>query len=409
VNLVGIHNQYADKIWMMQNPNDPGGWQDIVFYIPEVSASAAFSFKKAATEPDGAELRIVKRNPSGKGLAGAVFQITGPNGYSKTATSPSNGTISLTGLAPGAYTVTETSPPAGHRLAEPAGVTVTIAPGSAGAVEKVFVNEPETPPPGPAATSVKIQKVDALTRENIPGALIRLRGISSHQTVTGDGQIWEIDNTGISLSQVLTAGATTGGGDVKSTVSDGVWALEGLPYGAYIAEEERAPDSYSLLPQHTAYGFWLLPPNIAIKVDQANSHAVADIQAAIDSMLEAATAAGGEAPDIPALLAEIRRTLEDMLAGMTLDVAFAVEEGRAANSHLVTFENYPFGSVDANKYDAASGKPLGGAHFRIQGYFAEGNTNGRPIDRTAVTGGDGKGDIQSHTRKQAFERPPYFR
>jgi hypothetical protein len=64
-------------------------------------------------------------------------------------------------------------------------------------------------PPDP--TSVVIQKVDALTRENIPGSLIRLQGISSHQITTEDGQIWEIDNTGINLSQVLTAGAQTGG------------------------------------------------------------------------------------------------------------------------------------------------------------------------------------------------------
>jgi hypothetical protein len=37
-----------------------------------------------------------------------------------------------------------------------------------------------------------------------------------------------------------------------------------------------------------------------------------------------------------------------------------------------------------------TGEPLSGTHFRIQGYFAEGNTNGMPIDRIQVTGSDGK-------------------
>jgi hypothetical protein len=73
VNLVGIHNQFADTVWMMQNPNDPKHWQDILFYIPEVSASAAFSFDRDPETPDEAELRIVKRDSSGKGLSGASF------------------------------------------------------------------------------------------------------------------------------------------------------------------------------------------------------------------------------------------------------------------------------------------------------------------------------------------------
>ena len=32
VNLVGVHNQFADTVWMMQNPNAPADWQDIVLY-----------------------------------------------------------------------------------------------------------------------------------------------------------------------------------------------------------------------------------------------------------------------------------------------------------------------------------------------------------------------------------------
>ena len=278
VNLVGVHNQFADKIWVLQNPNDPEGWQDIVFYIPEISASAAFSFNSEVDSPP------------------------------------------------------PTDPP------------------------------PTTPPPSaPPATSVKIQKIDALTRENIPGALMRLRGISADVVVTG-GTVpstgdthWSLNNTGINLSQVLTAGATTASGEVISTVTDGVWCLEGLPYGAYIVEEERAPNNYSLLPQHTAYGFWLLPPDVTVDVIGVNVI---------------------QCPET----GEVLETVVD----------YEIREDANISSILITFENYPFGTIEVTKYDEVTGAPLFGAHFRIQGYFPEGNPNGMPIDRVQVTREDGR-------------------
>ncbi|MDR3310539.1 MAG: hypothetical protein LBS90_04255, partial [Oscillospiraceae bacterium] len=306
VNLVGIHNQFADTIWMMQNPNDPDGWQDIVFYIPEISASAAFSFQ---TDEDT------------------------------------------------------------HDVPTPTPM----------------------PPPEPPATSVKIQKIDALTRENIPGALIRLRGISSAQVVTEDGQIREIDNTGINLSQVLTAGAEVGGGDVVSTVRDGVWELTGLPYGAYVAEEERAPANYSLLPQHTAYSFWLLPGNVTIRLNQDESTVyVDDVQVSVHEALNAAIAGIQNYDDAESLAAELQSILDTLLSQLQIDAVFTVEVDRSVNSQLITFENYPFGKIEVYKYDMVTELPLAGAHFRIQGYFAEGNTNGMPIDRVGVTDGSGK-------------------
>jgi hypothetical protein len=297
VNLVGIHNEFADKIWMMQNPNDPEGWQDIVFYIPPVAASAAFS----------------------------------------------------------------------------------------------FTADPNPPEPGLTVSGVVIQKVDALTRENIPGALMRLRGISSSQVITEDGQIWEIDNTGINLSQVLTAGAAVSGGEVTSKVTDGVWTLEGLPYGAYVAEEERAPANYSLLPQHTSYSFWLLPGNVTIKLNQDESAVYTDdVQVTVHEALNAAIAGIQNYDDAEGLAKELQDILDTLLSQLQVDAVFTVEADQSVNSQLITFENYPFGKIEAAKYDMVSEAPLAGAHIRIQGYFAEGNTNGMPIDLTQVTGGDGK-------------------
>jgi uncharacterized surface anchored protein len=277
--------------------------------------------------------------------------------------------IKLTGLNPGDYTITEITPPTGYTLANPASATLTIAPNRTGIVERVFINEPKKdtpepkpePKPQPTPTVAKIQKIDALTRKNIPGALMRLRGISANTVVTGGtapstgDSRWTLNNTGINLSQVLTKGAeTAAGNNVKSSVSDGVWTLEGLPYGAYIVEEERAPDKYSLLPQHTAYGFWLLPPDVTVDVDKVE-------------------------------------VIQDPETGAVLEtvVDYEIREDEKESSTLVTFENYPFGQIEVTKYDMVTEEPLAGAHIRIQGYFAEGNTNGMPIDRVQVTGKDG--------------------
>ena len=278
VYLVGLHNEFANRVWMMQNPNDRDNWQDIVFFIPYMRASATFAFEPTYVPPNGP---------------------------------PPNGSY-----------------------------------------------------PEPRETAVRIQKIDALSRENIPGALIRLRGMSSHQVVTGDGnaadgdqsnRIWEIDNTGINISQVLTAGATTAvPGDVTSTVTDGVWTLTGLPYGFYMVEEERAPDGYSLLPQHTAFGFWLLPPNVIV---QGEGH-----------------------PIVCPVTGEVLEVIIEYEI---------IEDGTNVNSILITFENYPFGEIIAYKHCSVTNEPLAGAHIRIQGFFVEGNA---PVitDRTYITDSSGR-------------------
>ena len=406
INVQGLNNDSAG-VWRATRvidgtPTSPGtgDYQTMVFYIPLVEASARLT----ADTPE-AGLRIIKRNPSGQGLAGAVFQITGPNGFSQTITTPANGVILLNSLEPGEYTITETSPPPGHQLASPATVTVTIPPGSTEVIERIFINppytngepEPRIAPPPP----VRIQKIDALTRENIPGALMRIEGRSSFQMVTGDGQLWEIDNRGIDISVVLTEGHTLpvvpeasedGPPPVEFDLQDGVLTIYNLPWGYYRVQEERAPDGYSLLPQHTAYSFWVLPPNIFVDVaENGGSGGSEDAEeGSVEAMLYAVAnnelggPADGQEPDPD---------------GDSGGVEFIIDEEESVNSILITFENYPFGEIIVYKHSNADNSPLAGAHIRIQGFFVEGNA---PVitDRTYVTDSNGRvvfGDLPAGT------------
>jgi uncharacterized surface anchored protein len=59
-------------------------------------------------------------------LAGAKFSITGPNSFSTTVTTGSDGTVCVDGLAFGTYTVTETTAPPGFLIDDSSGHTVTV-------------------------------------------------------------------------------------------------------------------------------------------------------------------------------------------------------------------------------------------------------------------------------------------
>jgi hypothetical protein len=59
-------------------------------------------------------------------LAGATFSITGPNNYSNSVTTGSDGTACVDGLVFGGYTVTETAAPPGYAIDNPNPVSVTV-------------------------------------------------------------------------------------------------------------------------------------------------------------------------------------------------------------------------------------------------------------------------------------------
>jgi len=342
VYLVGIHNEYANKVWLMQHPTASESWQDIIFYIPYIRSSAVFAFESSVT-PTPTPMPTPQPDPR------------------------------------------EAEPPA-----------------------------------------VRIQKIDALSRENIPGALIRLEGRSNFSMVTGDGQIWQINNRGIDISVVLTEGHTlpvvpepseNGWPPVEFELTDGVLTIHNIPWGYYRVQEERAPDGYSLLPQHTAYSFWVLPPNVIVDVAGGGGEAGGDdededeeggVVAMFNAILSGEMAGPlydiGDPPLPPS-------DDEDGESGG--GVEFIIDEEENVNSILITFENYPFGEIEVLKFDETTGQPLSGAHFRIQGFFPEGNPGGMPIDRTEITDGSGRilfEDLPAgqYTISEVFAPPGYI-
>jgi len=351
VNLIGVNNQHSGA-WVARHNTQPSTWQDITFYIHEVEAIASYTWEPYAGQ---SQFQIRKYSTeTDNRIGGAVFRITGPmwpTGHEVTV--PASGWTSpnIPEYHFGQYTIEEIAPPPSYTLSSPVIQTVMVDASSTPATTYArFTNEPTISSGGGTNSGVTIQKINALTGVNISGAVVHLRGMSSHQVITGpatpDGppQIWEIDNTGINVIQVLTAGATTAlPSGVTSTVTNGVWRLEGLPYGFYQVTEIQSPDGFSMQPGPNSFGFWVLPPNVTVS-----------------------------SPD-----------------GFTYQI---IESGPNDNHILITFRNYPFGEVEIIKREMSNGvgnnQLLPGATFRIQGFYP--GTPPRALDRTATTDANGR-------------------
>ena len=351
VDMVGINNQYAGRVFVMQNDTDSDTWQDIVFYVHEVSARASYTWE-GTTVPGLGHLRIVKTDMQGGSLAGAVFTVNGPDpSMPQTITVGADGWTSGP-LELGHYTITEITPPPGYTLASNPTQTIVVTENHTSTAPAIvtFANSPTitpgpspSPSPTPRPNGVTIQKICAITGANIPDAVIHLQGMSAATVTTEDGQIITLNNTGINATQVLTAGATTAlPSDVTSTVTNGVWRLDGLPYGFYQVTEIQAPDGFSMQPGPNSFGFWKLPPNVRV-----------------------------DSPD---------------------GELYIITYEPNSNHIMVTFRNYPFGRLELLKVEGANGiagnRPLPGATFRIEGFYP--GTPARPLLRYAQTDSQGR-------------------
>ncbi|MCL2464695.1 MAG: SpaA isopeptide-forming pilin-related protein, partial [Micrococcales bacterium] len=177
-----------------------------------------------------------KTDPSGDPLAGATFEVTGPDGFDQTVTDnvgldadPTDGTFMLAnGLTVGDYTITETAAPDGyavnttplHATIDTAGATVT-----AGTVVDLPLLTP--------VTMYVQKKGEATSGDEVPMA----------------GSTWQVlaDDSGQPGDAVDTA-TLSPATDAQQAPITGLWQIDGLTPGVYWLAETSAPHGFSLLP-----------------------------------------------------------------------------------------------------------------------------------------------------------------
>ena len=160
-------------------------------------------------------LTVTKANAqTGAMLPGAVFELVNSAGsVIGTQTTSDGGSVTFSGLTPGAYTVREKTAPQGYQLAASSSQNVTVTAGVNAQVS--FANEIST-------SKIRIVKTDALTSETLPGAEFTITRLSAPAGSSGIG----------SVVAVLTTGA------------DGTAETGWLEWGRYRIEETNIPDHY---------------------------------------------------------------------------------------------------------------------------------------------------------------------
>jgi hypothetical protein len=177
-------------------------------------------------------------DPAYFSVAGAEFSVIGPSPAVTsvgtlivTSTGTSN---TLTGLLPGSYTVTETTPPPGYQAVSP--ISVTVATGHTATTVNVLDSI--------QAATLTLYKVDAQTQALLAGAVMEVKYSSA--------------NNGV-YDQDLGTCSTSGTGQCSPSGNDGTSLLP----GNYQITEVTAPAGYSLDPIFTTEILTLTPGQAA--------------------------------------------------------------------------------------------------------------------------------------------------
>ena len=182
------------------------------------------------------EIHLVKVDDAAsplKPLEGAEFTVTGPNNYNETITTDAAGKVSLTNLAAGTYTFTETKAPAhyeitsapfdiiiGYNAANPD--LVANLPGTVAYEHEIEVSNREKP-----KTSLKLVKVDADTNNPLEGVVF---DIYAKDATTGEFTVVEKSNV-----------STDANGEI---VWLGYLGEDGPAYGQYMFKETKPLAGY---------------------------------------------------------------------------------------------------------------------------------------------------------------------
>ncbi|WP_279325809.1 SpaA isopeptide-forming pilin-related protein, partial [Clostridium thermobutyricum] len=165
---------------------------------------------QSITVVDGQEtgnITITKEGLNKEKLAGAIFEITGPNGFNREVTTGDNGSVSLNGLAWGTYTIKEIKAPQGYELNyKPQTVNINAK----------TVNLTQ----GLTFTDIRLNGSIKVTKLGKDG--VKLSG--AEFTITGANNFKKVITTDI----------------------NGVATLNNLPWGTYSIKETKAPIGYKL-------------------------------------------------------------------------------------------------------------------------------------------------------------------
>ena len=219
LNFKGNVYQYAvyyavcaetDKYGKIQNyicDTDPTAPINISF-MSKYKAENAPDEDKPSTDNPTTVLEIIKvEKGTNKPLAGAIFEVKGPQGDVLGSFSTNNeGKITLPLTLSGTYVITEKSAPKNYLLSKDNTQTVTVSYNQTATV--TFANEPYG--------DLRIEKIDGVSGESLAGAQIEVKNLSDGTILTG------------------------------TTQTGGSWNLSELKPGAYEIKELTAPKGYKL-------------------------------------------------------------------------------------------------------------------------------------------------------------------
>lgn len=217
------------------------------YTLSAVTLTATITDKSWTTVDAGAvqdgqgSIQWTKVGPDGTTpLSGATFRLDGPNGFSELVTDNGTndtdstaGTIKVTGLAPGDYTITEVTPPTGYLLPttnNPA-LSATVPNTGTTTVDAGKITDP--------LGAIAWHKVGPDGQTPLGGA--------TFQVTFPDGSVYTVvDNTGSTPCTPAPPSGPTPGVACDTDTSAGNLELDGVMAGDYTITETVPPDGYLL-------------------------------------------------------------------------------------------------------------------------------------------------------------------